>query len=172
MIIAVSVMKNIYPKLLMAVALVLGFIGMPVRMDAQYATERIDYKRGSFYDAEGFKLGDEQIREVFGNDIYNDTYLSARKQFKAGKIMTDIGLGILGTEALFLTLVATNAFSYNFDDFGQFLGAFLVGLYGGIIVTGVGFVSLSTGMILRNIGNSRMKWMSTAPHGVGIAINF
>ena len=118
MIIAVSVMKNIYPKLLMAVALVLGFIGMPVRMDAQYATERIDYKRGSFYDAEGFKLGDEQIREVFGNDIYNETYLSARKQFKAGKIMTDIGLGILGTEALFLTLVATNAFSYTFDDFG------------------------------------------------------
>ena len=162
MIIAVSVMKNIYPKLLMAVALVLGFIGMPVRMDAQYATERIDYKRGSFYDAEGFKLGDEQIREIFGNDIYNETYLSAE--------FYSLGLG--DTEALFLTLVATNAFSYNFDDFGQFLGAFLVGLYGGIIVTGVGFVSLSTGMILRNIGNSRMKWMSTAPHGVGIAINF
>ena len=53
-------MNNIYPKLMMAVALVLCFIGMPVRMDAQYATERIDYKRGTFYDAEGWKLGDEQ----------------------------------------------------------------------------------------------------------------
>lgn len=172
MIIAVSVMKNIYPKLLMAVALILGFLGMPVRMDAQYATERIDYKRGSFYDAEGFKLGDGQIREIFGDDIYNETYRSAMRQYKAGKIMTDIGLGLLGSEALFLLLLETNAIGYDFKDFGEAIGAIIIGIYGGIIVAGTGFVTLSTGMILRNIGNSRMKWMSTAPHGVGIAINF
>lgn len=137
----------------------------------------------------GHELGDEEIKAVIGEQLWQETFASARGQFKAGKVLTNIGIpfaaagGGLMIAGLILAATTTSTRSSTYEA-----AAILVGV--GAPFFGTGLTLMSIGIPLRCIGNGRMEWVvdetnrnsgyamqpkvnfGFQQHGVGVSINF
>ena len=152
--------------------------------NAQYARKGADLESQN-----GFTLSDQDIISIVGNDVFDQTVVGARKQYKAGKGLI-IG-GVLSCCASLAGCVYTakkmNEAGYN--DLQTAVGdnASIAGLYlGTTALMSAGFASISGGIVLKTIGKKRLDWVSeecnnasnvslnvgATPHGFGIALNF
>mgnify|MGYP003542430499 FL=1 len=168
-------------KTLKVFMLVAVLLCCPFFLDAQELQEYEPVKAlyldgGKFYiynDPE--PLTEYEVLDFFGRDIYNETYVGAKKQMKIGKPLIITGSVVAGIGIVAALLGA----AYESE-----------GLYGsGLIATCVGMSALSVGTPLYCVGRARLNWMvddynsrlsrgelnvSLGPqrHGVGLSINF
>ena len=86
-------------KALILCGLVAALMCLAQNANAQYAR-----KGANIVDQKGAVLSDQELISIVGNDIYEQTVIGARKQFKAGKKL--ITGGIIGIGVGFAGLVA------------------------------------------------------------------
>ena len=166
----------------------LTFLCFAQNANAQYATS-LHREYGKLVDDRGLTLTDNEVLNLIGDDIYNETYVGAKKQCKAGRALiwsgaagTVAGLGImmwgqeLFTDSPYMHGLGT-------ETQGQ------VGLalcLGGLLVTSLGSAALDVGIPLSIIGKRRLDWVAenynsgtnltchfgATPHGLGLTLHF
>lgn len=153
--------------------------------NAQYARKGAD-----LVSQNGVTLSDQDIMSIVGNDVFDQTVIGARKQYKAGKgLITGGVLGICaGLAGAFYTGYKAGKAGYN--DLTTAVGddAAIAALYlGSTALASAGGAALTGGIVLKTIGNKRLDWVAeeanrvsgnvslnvgATPHGFGIALNF
>ena len=143
---------------------------------------QIRYRGGDLVDSEGNVIKPEDIRFYIGNQIYEDTYVGARKQLRSGKTLVWIGAPV--AVAGIVMMIALNSMEYDdgeYYDYGPYSAGLLVGL--------AGSTCIDVGIPLLVIGKKRLEWIaddyngrlhgsrrqpyiSTSSKGFGIALNF
>ena len=93
-------MKKIIVLAIAAVA----FIASGITANAQYRPGTLSQHRAGLEDENGHTLTDQEVFQLIGEDVYNQTYAGACKQYKTGKILTIVGaatagVGLVGTIA-------------------------------------------------------------------------
>ncbi len=140
-------MKRVFIILLGIFALGLG------QAQAQINPDYLSMKKGKFYDENGRVLTDGQMRQIIGNQIFEETYRGATKQFKAGKSLITWGAVGLGVGAA-ASVACTVLYEDSYDD------ALIAGVYGGYALAALGAVALEAGIPLKIIGRSRLNWIA------------
>jgi len=164
---------------------------------AQYVPQRIEQEKGRLLDDKGEVMPDFMVQRLVGDQIYEDTYLGARKQYKTGKRLIVPGLIGMGV-GVAATGVATVKFFSNYiemwgpptEDSWAHLGEAtdsVSWIYRGIGIVGVGYAMFTAGLIFKTIGWKRLEWVADeynegqkAPsvrigqgqYGAGLVINF
>ena len=160
------------------------FLCAMVQLKAQTSvplTKEVVYNRkdAGFY-MSGAKLSDAEIRQLFGESIYYDTYLGAQKQYNISKPLIKYGAIATGAGAL-LDIVGGIIMWTASEE----AGVALMGV--GSSVLFIGSDVLGTGIAFRCISNGRLSWVEgemnksrlqpslsfgVCNSGVGIALNF
>ena len=165
-------MKKIIVLAIAAVA----FIASSVVANAQYRPSSLSQHRAGLEDENGHELTDQEVFQLIGEDVYNQTYVGASKQYKTGKILTIVGaatggVGLVGTIAG--AVATTYAIEHNHVTFEEKNGQkvvkdmdnkaalAVVGLVGGVTLLSAGVVCLSAGIPLNVIGKKRLDWIAT-----------
>ena len=126
--------------------------------------DRIELSHGEFYDRNGVWLDKAQVRSLFGDDIYQETFVGARKQYRAGRNLLTGGLIAVGAGVACALLADADLHAPDFSDEPgyprethdhsaedrMFLGALIV-LAGG--------TAINVGIPLMIIGTRRLAWM-------------
>ncbi len=126
--------------------------------------DRIKLSHGNFYDQNGVWLDETQVRSLFGDDIYQETFVGARKQYRAGRNLLTGGLIVIGAGVACALLADADIHAPDFSDEPgyprethdhsaedrMFLGALIV-LAGG--------TAINVGIPLMIIGTRRLAWM-------------
>lgn len=156
-----------------------------VSHDPRVLPGRISYRNGKLYDSMGNLIRPEIVRYYIGDQIYDETYTGARKQFRAGKTLALVGIP---------TLIAGSCLMFawicNFSE------GFNTVWLAGTILGYAGSVCVDVGVPLWIIGSKRLKWVasdynsrlsssldrpagsrpcpyvSTSSTGIGLALNF
>lgn len=153
--------------------------------NAQYARKGAD-----LVNQNGVVLSDQDIVNLVGSDVFEQTVIGARKQYKAGKGLVTGGiLGIsAGLVGAFITGYQAGKAGYNdlptaISDDGSIAAMYLAST----AAASLGGAALSGGIILKTIGKKRLDWVSeeankvsgnvsfnvgATPHGMGIVLNF
>ena len=153
-------------KILLAVMLMLipAFAAL-----AQYVPSQIEQSKGRLLDDNGEVMPDFMVQRLVGEDIYNQTYVGAVKQYKTGKRL--ITGGIVGTGAgLAVSGVSLGIFIADYikiwggtnNLWDAFLGAkdSLSWFYRGFSIAGVGASVFTMGLIFKTIGWKRLEWVA------------
>lgn len=136
---------------------------------AQYVPSQIEQKRGRLLDDRGEVMPDYMVQRLVGNDIFEETYLGAVKQYKTGKrlitgglvgagagvVVSGVSLGIFITEYVKIwggTQDIWDSFSGAKDSVAWF--------YRGFAIMGVGASVFSMGLIFKTIGWRRLEWVA------------
>ncbi len=127
-------------------------------VSAQFRPDRIELDHGVFYDGNGQALSDAQVRSLFGDDIYHETYVGARQQFRSGRTLLTGGLIALGA-GLTCTVVSANSAETGYDGDYYYDDSALAGIWLGIITMAAGGVAIDAGIPLMIIGTRRLAWM-------------
>ena len=134
--------------------IIFGILALGIgQAQAQINPEYLEMSKGKFYDETGRRLIDTQMRKIIGDQIYDETYVGASKQFRAGKKLITlgaIGFGVgvaAGTTCLVLS-------EENDDD------ALAMGAVGGYALAALGALALEVGIPLKIIGRSRLNWIA------------
>ncbi len=157
-------------RFLILCGLVAALMCLAQNANAQYAR-----KGANIVDPQGKVLSDKSLAELVGNDIYEQTVIGARKQFKAGKKL--ITGGIIGIGVGFAGVVAAAVKMQDAGYEGDWEAAIendpsVAGLYLlGAGATSLGCSAVSAGIVLKTIGKKRLNWVADQC-GVGIALNF
>lgn len=157
-------------KALILCGIVAALLCLAQNANAQYAR-----KGANIVDPQGTVLSDQALIDIVGNDIYEQTVIGARKQFKAGKKL--ITGGIIGIGVGLAGIVAAGVKMQDAGYDGNWEAAIendpaVAGLYLlGAGATSLGGSALSAGIVLKTIGKKRLNWVSDQC-GVGIALNF
>ena len=156
-----------------------------VSHDPRVLPGRISYRNGKLYDSMGNLIRPEIVSYYIGDQIYDETYTGARKQFRAGKTLALVGIPTLiaGT-----CLMIAGICNFSEDSDTLWLTGAMLGYAGGVCV--------DVGVPLWIIGSKRMKWVasaynsrlsssldrpagsrprpyvSTSSTGIGLALNF
>lgn len=166
----------------------LALLCLAQNANAQYATS-LHREHAKLVDDRGLTLSDNEVLNLIGDDIYNETYVGAKKQCKAGRALiwsgaasTVAGVGMmmwgqeLFTDSPYMHGLGT-------ETQGQ------VGLalcLGGLLVTSLGSAALDVGIPLSIIGKRRLDWVAdnynsgtnltchfgATPHGLGLTLQF
>lgn len=126
--------------------------------------DRIELSHGEFYDQNGVWLDEAKVRSLFGDDIYQETFVGARKQYRAGRNLLTGGLIVIGAGVACALLADADIHAPDFSDEPgyprethdhsaedrMFLGALIV-LAGG--------TAINVGIPLMIIGTRRLAWM-------------
>lgn len=173
--------------------LVAAFLCLAQNANAQYAGP-IHREGAKLADMRGNILTDHEVLSLIGEQVYDETYVGACKQRKAGKSLIWGGLGgLIGGGVLYgvgfsqiadkvnqnsSTEEIQKALQDNPGSAGMVLGGTLLMVAGGI--------ALDAGIPLAIIGKKRLNWvaddynarkgltyqMGVTPSGVGLALNF
>ena len=165
--------------------LVAAFLCMTQNADAQYAR-----KGANLVNQNGVVLSDQDIIDLVGGNIFDETVVGARKQFKAGKGLITGGILGIGAGLAGSVLSGVKAANDGYTDFqtavendGAVLGLYLAST----ALLSAGGAAISGGIILKTIGKKRLNWVSeeankaagnvtlhvgATPHGMGVALNF
>ena len=125
------------------------------RVQAQIMPEHIEMSKGSFYDENGNRLSDGQMRQIIGDRIFEETYRGATKQFNTGKKLITVGAITLGVGAV---SAITCAAIYGYDEYES--GALLAGVYAGCVIAAMGALALDVGIPFKVIGRNRLDWIA------------
>ena len=158
---------------------------------AQVKPNYLKMNKGQFFNENGAVISSSQLQAIIGDDIYNETYVGAIKQYKTGK-----NLVLWGAIGAGVGLVALGGFSAAMaSKYGNKLpqeaqkDPLLLGLAGGYVLTAAGTTALAVGIPLTTIGKKRLNWIADdynekqskislnmigcpAGYGVGLALNF
>ncbi len=138
----------------------------------------------------GVPLSNQEIIDLVGVDVYEQTVLGAWKQYKAGKSLITggiIGIGA-GLAGAFVTGYKAGKAGYNdmqtaLSDDGSIAALYLASA----AAASLGSAALTGGIVMKIIGNKRLDWVSeeanrvsgnvslnvgATPNGMGIVLNF
>lgn len=144
---------------------------------------QIRYRGGDLVDSEGNVIKPEDIRFYIGNQIYEDTYVGARKQLRSGKTLVWIGAPV-AVAGIVMMIAGLNSMEYDDGEYYDY-GLYSAGLLAGL----AGSTCIDVGIPLLVIGKKRLEWIaddyngrlhgsrrqpyiSTSSKGFGIALNF
>ena len=153
--------------------------------NAQYARKGAD-----LVSQNGVVLSDQDIVNLVGSDVFEQTVIGARKQYKAGKSLITggiIGIGA-GLAGAFVTGYKAGKAGYNdmqtaLSDDGSIAALYLASA----AAASLGSAALTGGIVMKIIGNKRLDWVSeeanrvsgnvslnvgATPNGMGIVLNF
>ena len=153
--------------------------------NAQYARKGAD-----LVSQNGVVLSDQDIVNLVGSDVFEQTVVGARKQYKAGKSLITggiIGIGA-GLAGAFVTGYKAGKAGYNdmqtaLSDDGSIAALYLASA----AAASLGSAALTAGIPLKIIGKKRLDWVSeeanrvsgnvslnvgATPNGMGIVLNF
>ena len=170
--------------------LLAAFLCLTQNANAQY----VQRHKANLVDAQGNILSDAEVLNLIGEDIFNETYVGAKKQYTAGRKMLiggAIGAGAgLATSIIGFNLAYDSAYlkesgKIDFRNDTEATIGFIC-YYGGVIVAGLGLSVLEAGIPLHIIGKKRLNWVAeegskasnltfhagATPNGFGIALNF
>lgn len=180
-------------KALILCGLVAAFLCLAQNANAQIAGPI--HRDGAYLaDQRGNILSNQEVLTLIGQDIYNQTYVGAQKQRKAGKALIWSGAGgMIGGAVLyglgFSKIADKVSQSSSQDDIQKaFEGApGSAGMVlGGTLLMAAGAIALDAGIPLAIIGKKRLNWIAddyngrknlayqvgATPNGVGIAVRF
>lgn len=165
--------------------LVAALLCLTQNANAQYAR-----KGANVVNQNGVVLSDQDIVNLVGNDVFEQTVIGARKQYKAGKGLIAGGIIGIGAGLAGSVLAGVQAAKDGYNDFqtavendGAVLGMYL----GSVAALSLGSAALTAGIPLKVIGKKRLDWVSeeanrasanvslnvgATPHGMGIVLNF
>lgn len=166
--------------------LIAAFLCLAQSANAQYAR-----KGANLVDRNGAVLTDQQIVKLVGDDVFNQTVVGARKQYKVGNGLlwggvAGMGVGLTGSV---ISLVNIMKDGHSIEDVDSILDANprMAALYAGsTILMSLGATAFSAGIVFKSIGAKRLDWvegkangeysmvLNVGPtaHGVGVALNF
>ena len=144
---------------------------------------QIRYRGGDLVDSEGNVIKPEDIRFYIGNQIYEDTYVGARKQLRSGKTLVWIGAPV-AVAGIVMMIAGLSSMEYDDGEYYDY-GLYSAGLLAGL----AGSTCIDVGIPLLVIGKKRLEWIaddyngrlhgsrrqpyiSTSSKGFGIALNF
>lgn len=144
---------------------------------------QIRYRGGDLVDSKGNVIKPEDIRFYIGNQIYEDTYVGARKQLRSGKTLVWIGAPV-AVAGIVMMIAGLNSMEYDDGEYYDY-GLYSAGLLAGL----AGSTCIDVGIPLLVIGKKRLEWIaddyngrlhgsrrqpyiSTSSKGFGIALNF
>ena len=163
-------------KIIVLVIAAVAFIASSVVANAQYRPSTLNQHRAGFEDENGHTLTDQEVFQLIGEDVYNQTYVGATKQYKTGKILTIVGAATTGV-GLVGTIAGSVATAYAIEnghvtyetkngkrvvkDFDNKAALAAVGFAGGVALLAAGDICLSVGIPLQIIGKKRLNWIAT-----------
>ena len=182
------------------IAILCGFIAaflcIAQNACAQYTTS-LHRDHGNLVDARGNILTAAEVRNLVGDQIYNETYVGAKKQYKTGRKLvwggvsgTVVGLGaavggsyLVGKNAHLEGSGEDQHLVYD-DEQKAGLGALL--FTGGTIMASLSAIALEVGIPFAIIGKKRLDWVAdnynsgvnltyhvgATPNGIGLAVQF
>ena len=180
------------------IAILCGFIAaflcIAQNACAQYTTS-LHRDHGSLVDDRGNILSAAEVRNLIGDQIYNETYVGAKKQYKTGRKLvwggvsgTVVGLGAaVGGYYLVDKNTHLDGSGENLvydDEQKAGLGALL--FTGGTIMASLSAIALEVGIPFAIIGKKRLDWVAdnynsgvnltynvgATPNGIGLAVQF
>lgn len=165
-------MKKIIVLAIAAVA----FIASGITANAQYRPSTLSQHRAGLEDENGHALTDQEVFQIIDEDVYNQTYVGACKQYKTGKILTIVGaattgVGLVGTIAGSVATVyaiENNHVTFEEKDGQKVVKEYdnkaalaVLGLAAGATLLAAGDICLSVGIPLQVIGKKRLNWIAT-----------
>jgi hypothetical protein len=165
-----------------------AFLFLAQSANAQYATS-LHREKANLVEGSGRILSDDEVIGLIGEAIYNETYVGAQKQIKAGRTL--IWSGAAGA----LTGIGMMLYGqYLFTDspYMHGMGTLTEGkigyalCVGGLLLEMAGSAALDAGIPLLVIGKKRLDWVAdnynggvnlachvgVTPHGVGLTLRF
>lgn len=180
-------------KVLILGGLVAAFLCLAQNANAQYAGP-IHREGANLADQRGNILTDHEVLTLIGQDIYDQTYVGAQKQRKAGKALIWSGVGgMVGGAVLYGVGLSQIAGEVNQNSSKDEIQTALekhpgsAGMVlGGTLLMAAGAIALDAGIPLAIIGKKRLNWIAddynarkgvayqvgATPNGVGIALRF
>lgn len=165
--------------------LVAAFLCLAQNANAQYAR-----KGNHIVNSNGDALSNQEIIDLVGNEVYEQTVLGAWKQYKAGKGLITGGIIGIGAGLAGSVLAGVKAANDGYRDFETAVeddGAVLAMYLGSVAALSLGSAALTAGIPLKIIGKKRLDWVAeeanrvsgnvtlnvgATPNGFGIALNF
>ena len=165
--------------------LVAALLCLTQNANAQYAREG-----NHIVNSNGVALSNQEIIDLVGNDVYEQTVIGAWKQYKAGKgLITGGILGIgAGLAGAVLTGVKAGKAGYNDLETAMNNDGSIAAMYlASTAAASLGSAALTGGIVLKIIGKKRLDWVSeeanrvsgnvslnvgATPNGMGIVLNF
>ena len=165
--------------------LVAALLCLTQNANAQYARKGAD-----LVSQNGVTLSDQDIMSIVGNDVFDQTVIGARKQYKAGKGLITGGIIGIGAGLAGSVLSGVKAANDGYKDFETAVendGAVLAMYLGSVAALSLGSAALTAGIPLKIIGKKRLDWVAeeanrvsgnvslnvgATPNGFGIALNF
>ena len=165
--------------------LVAALLCLTQNANAQYARKGAD-----LVSQNGFTLSDQEIINIVGNDVFDQTVIGARKQYKAGKGLITGGILGIGAGLAGSVLAGVKAANDGYNDFQRAVendGSVLAMYLGSVAALSLGSAALTAGIPLKVIGKKRLDWVAeeanrvsgnvtlnvgATPNGFGIALNF
>ena len=158
----------------------------------QNASAQFARKGANLVDPSMTVLTDQQIISLVGQDIYEQTVVGARKQYKTGNGLIWGGVAGLGVGAAGIAYTAVALARNNGSDFKDITSALadepgIEAVYlGSYAAMSVGASLFTVGVILKSIGKGRLNWVNEqanaargytlnygpTSHGVGVSLNF
>ncbi len=136
---------------------------------------QIRYRGGDLVDSKGNVIKPEDIRFYIGNQIYEDTYVGARKQLRSGKTLVWIGAPV-AVAGIVMMIAGLNSMEYDdgeYYDYGLYSAGLLAGLAGSTCIdVGMRLEWIADDYNGRLHGSRRQPYISTSSKGFGIALNF
>ena len=173
--------------------LVAALLCLAQNASAQYAGPL--HRDGAYLaDQRGNILSNQEVLSLIGQDIYDQTYVGAHKQRKAGKTLIWSGIGgLVGGGVLYGAGFAKIADKVTQNSSKEEIQKALEAnpgsagmILGGTLLMAAGGVALDAGIPLAIIGKKRLNWVAddynarknlayqigATPSGVGFALNF
>jgi hypothetical protein len=145
--------------------LIAALLCLTQNASAQYAR-----KGANIVDKNGYVLSDSQLINVVGQNVFDQTVVGARKQYKSGKRL--IWGGIVGIAAGFAgtvySIVKLNDAGYtdvdltSYEDLKVILDndPSIAHMYlGSSALMSVGGTAFTAGVVLKTIGKKRLNWV-------------
>ena len=172
--------------------LVAALLCLTQNVSAQYAR-----KGANIVDKSGYILSDSQLINIVGQDVFDQTVVGARKQYKAGNKLIWGGVAgiVAGIAGSVYSIVKLNDAGYTNvdltspDDLKVILDndpsiAFMY--LGSSALVGVGGTAFTAGVVLKTIGKKRLNWVEdqanaargyslnvgATPNGMGLYLTF
>ena len=163
-------------RVIVLVVAAFALIASSVVASAQYRPGTLSQHRAGLEDENGHELTDQEVFRLIGEDVYNQTYVGACKQYKTGKTLIIVGAATAGA-GLVGTIAGSVATAYAIDkghvtyvnkngqkvvsNMDTKAALAVVGLAGGITLLTGGIACLGAGIPLNVIGRKRLEWIAS-----------
>ena len=165
-------MKN---PAIVIVLIVLATCVFSVQAQGQYLPDHLRVSRGKLVSEKGHVLSDREVFYAIGEEIYEDTYEGARRQYRAGSTLITVGSATLGVSLA--TTIVSGLLTTKYDIFGHRGDYFnqenysyydmesrtklgYLGFCCAILEAAVGFTTLTSGVVFYSIGRGRLGWVA------------